>query len=59
MIIQIFTASNSKGGCGHNRWGVSGMEALIIANYMLFPWRGLLNYYQYCKLCVGTIEFAF
>jgi hypothetical protein len=35
------------------------MEALLIANYMLFPWRGLLNNYQYCRLCVATIAFAF
>jgi len=40
-IIQICTASNSKGGCRHNRWGVTAVEALLIANYTLISmaWR--------------------
>ena len=35
------------------------MEAVLIAKYMQYPRCGVLNNYQYGRLCVATTEFAF
>jgi hypothetical protein len=35
------------------------LESLLIAKYMVFPWRGVLNNCQYRRLYVATVHFAF